>query len=98
MSDESYHALQREQNERIKSLETKVDDLEEDNKRLMGEENERLKQRIRKLEKWVAGAAAVIAAAVAGLGLIEATDFGMAKTAKQAQEHRESWEEDNRAV
>ena len=84
-----YHALQREQNERIKSLETKVDDLEEDNKRLMGEENERLKGRIRKLEKWVAGAAAVIAAAVAGLGLIEATDFGMAKTAKQAQEHRD---------
>ena len=89
MTDEAYHALQREQNERIKSLETKVDDLEEDNKRLMGEENERLKGRIRKLEKWVAGAAAVIAAAVAGLGLIEATDFGMAKTAKQAQEHRD---------
>ena len=64
--DNDYHALQREQNERIKSLETKVDDLEEDNKRLMGEENERLKGRIRKLEKWVAGAAAVIAAAVAG--------------------------------
>ena len=89
MTDEAYHALQREQNERIKSLETKVDDLEEDNKRLMGEENERLKGRIRKLEKWVAGAAAVIAAAVAGLGLIEATDIGMAKTAKQAQEHRD---------
>ena len=89
MADEAYHSLQREQNERIKSLETKVDDLEEDNKRLMGEENERLKGRIRKLEKWVAGAAAVIAAAVAGLGLIEATDFGMAKTAKQAQEHRD---------
>ena len=88
MTDEAYHALQREQNERIKSLETKVDDLEEDNKRLMGEENERLKGRIRKLEKWVAGAAAVIAAAVAGLGLIEATDIGMAKTAKQAQDHR----------
>ena len=89
MSDEAYHALQREQNERIKSLETKVDDLEEDNKRLMGEENERLKGRIRKLEKWVAGAAAVITAAVAGLVLIEATDFGMAKTAKQVQQHRD---------
>ncbi len=84
-----YHSLQREQNERIKALETKVDDLEEDNKRLMGEENERLKGRIRKLEKWVAGAAAIIAAAVAGLGLIEATDIGMARTAKQAQEHRD---------
>ena len=89
MESNEYHSLQREQNERIKALETKVDDLEEDNKRLMGEENERLKGRIRKLEKWVAGAAAVIAAAVAGLGLIEATDFGMAKTAKQAQEHRD---------
>ncbi len=93
MTDEAYHALQREQNERIKSLETKVDDLEEDNKRLMGEENERLKGRIRKLEKWVAGAAAVIAAAVAGLGLIEATDFGMAKTAKQVQEHRDYFQD-----
>ena len=31
----------------------------------------------------------MIAAAVAGLGLIEATDFGMAKTSKQAQEHRD---------
>ena len=88
MADEAYHALQREQNERIKSLETKVDDLEEDNKRLMGEENERLKGRIRKLEKWVAGAAAVIAAAVAGLGLVEVTDFGMAKTSKYVEEHR----------
>ena len=86
--DNEYHSLQREQNERIKSLETKVEDLEEDNKRLMGEENERLKGRIRKLEKWVAGAAAVIAAAVAGLGLVEVTDFGMPKTAKQVEEHR----------
>ena len=81
--DNDYHALQREQNERIKSLETKVEDLEEDNKRLMGEETERLKGRIRQLEKWVAGAGAVIAVAMAGLGLVEVTDFGFAKTAKQ---------------
>ena len=84
-----YHARQREQNERIKSLETKVEDLEEDNKRLMGEETERLKGRIRQLEKWVAGAGAVIAVAMAGLGLVEVTDFGFAKTAKQVEEHRE---------
>ena len=84
-----YHALQREQNERIKSLETKVEDLEEDNKRLMGEETERLKGRIRQLEKWVAGAGAVIAVAMAGLGLVEVTDFGFAKTPKQVEEHRE---------
>ena len=84
-----YHALQQEQNERIKSLETKVEDLEEDNKRLMGEETERLKGRIRQLEKWVAGAGAVIAVAMAGLGLVEVTDFGFAKTAKQVEEHRE---------
>ncbi len=87
--DNDYHALQREQNERIKSLETKVEDLEEDNKRLMGEETERLKGRIRQLEKWVAGAGAVIAVAMAGLGLVEVTDFGFAKTAKQVEEHRE---------
>ena len=84
-----YHALQREQNERIKSLETKVEDLEEDNKRLMGEETERLKGRIRHLEQWVAGAGAVIAVAMAGLGIVEVTDFGFAKTAKQVEEHRE---------
>jgi len=84
-----YHILQREQNERIKSLETKVEDLEEDNKRLIGEENERLKGRIRKLEKWVAGAGAVLAVAMTGLGLVEVTDFGFAKTAKQVEEHRE---------
>ncbi len=87
--DNDYHALQREQNERIKSLETKVEDLEEDNKRLMGEETERLKGRIRQLEKWVVGAGAVIAVAMAGLGLVEVTDFGFAKTAKQVEEHRE---------
>ena len=89
MEGNDYHARQREQNERIKSLETKVDDLEEDNKRLMGEETERLKGRIRQLEKWVAGAGAVIAVAMAGLGLVEVTDFGFAKTAKQVEEHRE---------
>ena len=89
MEGNDYHALQREQNERIKSLETKVEDLEEDNKRLMGEENERLKGRIRKLEKWVAGAGAVIAVAVAGLGLVEVTDFGFAKTGKHVEEHRD---------
>ena len=89
MEGNDYHALQREQNERIKSLETKVEDLEEDNKRLMGEETERLKGRIRQLEKWVAGAGAVIAVAMTGLGLVEVTDFGFAKTAKQVEEHRE---------
>ena len=87
--DPDYNRLQREQNERIKALETKVEDLEEDNKRLMGEETERLKGRIRQLEKWVAGAGAVIAVAMAGLGIVEVTDFGFAKTAKQVEEHRE---------
>ena len=93
MESNEYHSLQREQNERIKALETKVDDLEEDNKRLMGEETERLKGRIRQLEKWVAGAGAVIGVAVAGLGLVEVTDFGFARTAKQVEEHREYFKE-----
>ena len=37
----------------------------------------------------VAGAGAVIAVAMAGLGIVEVTDFGFAKTAKQVEEHRE---------
>ena len=35
------------------------------------------------------GAGAVIAVAVAGLGLVEVTDFGFAKTGKHVEQHRD---------
>ena len=88
MKEDSYHSLQREQNERIKSLETKVDDLEEEVAKYKDKEHESLNQRIRKLEKWIWGAGAVVAAAIAGFGIMEITDFGFQTTTKQVKEHR----------
>jgi len=76
MEGDNYHSLQREQNERIKSLETKIEDLVNFN------------ERIRKLEKWVWGAGAIVTAVIAGFGLIEITDFGFQTTTKQVREHR----------
>ena len=66
---------------RIEMVHKRVDDT--------NEELEKLRDRIRTLEKWVAGAGAVIAVAVTGLGLVEATDFGFAKTSTQVEEHRD---------
>ena len=73
--------LDASQEVKITVMQLKIERLEE-------KQND-LRERLKSVEKWVIGAAAVIAAAVAGLGLIEATDFGMAKTSKQAQEHRD---------
>ena len=70
-------------------LEQQLKDLKEDVDRVTQEENERLKGRIRHLEKWVAGAGAVIGVAVAGLGLVEVTDFGFAKTGTHVEQHRD---------
>ena len=89
MSDEVINKIDAQQNSRMAVLEQQLKDLKEDVDRVTQEENERLKSRIRQLEKWVAGAGAVIAVAVTGLGLVEATDFGFAKTSTQVEEHRD---------
>ena len=89
MGDDTINKIDAQQNSRMAVLEQQLKDLKEDVDRVTQEENERLKGRIRHLEKWVAGAGAVIAVAMAGLGIVEVTDFGFAKTAKQVEEHRE---------
>ena len=80
MTDDTINKIDAQQNSRMAVLEQQLKDLKEDVDRVTQEENERLKGRIRHLEKWVAGAGAVIGVAVAGLGLVEVTDFGFAKT------------------
>ena len=89
MSDDVINKIDAQQNSRMAVLEQQVKDLKQELSRVAQEENERLKGRIRHLEKWVAGAGAVIGVAVAGLGLVEATDFGFAKTSTQVEEHRD---------
>ena len=89
MTDDTINKIDAQQNSRMAVLEQQLKDLKEDVDRVTQEENERLKGRIRHLEKWVAGAGAVIAVAVAGLGLVEVTDFGFAKTGTHVEEHRD---------
>ena len=79
MSDDTINKIDAQQNSRMAVLEQQLKDLKEDVDRVTQEENERLKGRIRHLEKWVAGAGAVIAVAVAGLGLVEVTVFWFCK-------------------
>tara|TARA_R100001082_G_scaffold101109_1_gene70545 strand:+ start:432 stop:764 length:333 start_codon:yes stop_codon:yes gene_type:complete len=81
MEKDDYHALQREQNERIKALETRISNLDN----FLTNDNER----IRKLEKWVWGAGAIVTAVIGAFGFIEITDFGFQTTNKQVKEHRE---------
>ena len=89
MADDTINKIDAQQNSRMAVLEQQLKDLKEDVDRVTQEENERLKGRIRHLEKWVAGAGAVIAVAVAGLGLVEVTDFGFAKTGTHVEQHRD---------
>ena len=89
MPDDVINKIDAQQNSRMAVLEQQVKDLKQELSRVAQEENERLKGRIRHLEKWVAGAGAVIGVAVAGLGLVEVTDFGFAKTSTLVEEHRD---------
>ena len=89
MTDDVINKIDAQQNSRMAVLEQQLKDLKEDVDRVTQEENERLKGRIRHLEKWVAGAGAVIGVAVAALGLVEVTDFGFAKTGKHVEQHRD---------
>ena len=56
-----YYGKQAEQDSRMAVLETKVQDLEEQLERFKDKDQEELNDRLRKLEKWVWGAGAVIA-------------------------------------
>ena len=89
MTDDVINKIDAQQNSRMAVLEQQLKDLKEDVDRVTQEENESFNGRIRHLEKWVAGAGAVIAVAVAGLGLVEVTDFGFAKTGTYVEQHRE---------
>ena len=89
MPDDVINKIDAQQNSRMAVLEQQVKDLKQELSRVAQEENERLKGRIRHLDKWVAGAGAVIGVAVAGLGLVEVTDFGFAKTGTHVEQHRD---------
>jgi len=73
------------QDQEIVLLKHRVEQLENDNDNEMIKE---LRERVRKLEKWVAGAAAVIAAATFAIGIAVAVDsketnYGSNDTTKQ---------------
>ena len=64
-----YYGKQAEQDSRMAVLEPKVQDLEEQLERFKDKDQEELNDRLRKLEKWVWGAGAVIASLVTVFGI-----------------------------
>ena len=64
-----YYEKQSAQASRMAVLETKVQDLEEQLERFKDKDQEELNDRLRKLEKWVWGAGAVIASLVTVFGI-----------------------------
>ena len=64
-----YYEKQSAQDSRMAVLETKVQDLEEQLERFKDKDQEELNDRLRKLEKWVLGAGAVIASLVTVFGI-----------------------------
>ena len=64
-----YYEKQSAQVSRMAVLETKVQDLEEQLERFKDKDQEELNDRLRKLEKWVWGAGAVIASLVTVFGI-----------------------------
>ena len=64
-----YYGKQAEQDSRMAVLETKVQVLEEQLERFKDKDQEELNDRLRKLEKWVWGAGAVIASLVTVFGI-----------------------------
>ena len=64
-----YYGKQAEQDSRMAVLETKVQDLDEQLERFKDKDQEELNDRLRKLEKWVWGAGAVIASLVTVFGI-----------------------------
>ena len=64
-----YYEKQSAQDSRMAVLETQVQDLEEQLERFKDKDQEELNDRLRKLEKWVWGAGAVIASLVTVFGI-----------------------------
>ena len=64
-----YYEKQSAKDSRMAVLETKVQDLEEQLERFKDKDQEELNDRLRKLEKWVWGAGAVIASLVTVFGI-----------------------------
>ena len=64
-----YYEKQSAQDSRMAVLETKGQDLEEQLERFKDKDQEELNDRLRKLEKWVWGAGAVIASLVTVFGI-----------------------------
>ena len=64
-----YYEKQSAQDSRMAVLETKVQDLEEQLERFKDKDQEELNDRLRKVEKWVWGAGAVIASLVTVFGI-----------------------------
>ena len=64
-----YYEKQSAQDSRMAVLETKVQDLEEQLERFKDKDQEELNDRLRKLEKWVWGAGAVIASLITVFGI-----------------------------
>ena len=64
-----YYEKQSAQDSRMAVLETKVQDLEDQLERFKDKDQEELNDRLRKLEKWVWGAGAVIASLVTVFGI-----------------------------
>ena len=64
-----YYEKQSAQDSRMAVLDTKVQDLEEQLERFKDKDQEELNDRLRKLEKWVWGAGAVIASLVTVFGI-----------------------------
>ena len=64
-----YYEKQSAQDSRMAVLETKVQDLEEQLERFKDKDQEERNDRLRKLEKWVWGAGAVIASLVTVFGI-----------------------------
>jgi hypothetical protein len=77
-----------QQDQEIALLKHRVEQLERDDTSPDGEMVKELRQRVRKLEKWVWGAGAVISAAITLLGIVMAADakeinYGSNDTTKQ---------------
>ena len=88
MDDHVYYEKQSKQDRELENLKTKIDYLQGEVAKYKDKDHQALNERIRNLEKWIWGAGAVIAAIMAGFGLMENFEFGYSKTNRMVKEHR----------